>query len=121
MRDFKNFNRWMFSPLIGDDIDNFPDIPIRNFMYQSDVEVKSKIFPPNFMIGTASSAYQVEGGWDEDGKTPSIWDDFVHFHKNSVADKSTGDIGPDSFHCVDDDIDALKLVGVSIFFYLYFI
>jgi beta-glucosidase/6-phospho-beta-glucosidase/beta-galactosidase len=38
----------------------------------------------------------------------------VHHHKNSVADNSTGDIGPDSFHKFDEDLKALKIVGVNI-------
>lgn len=70
-------------------------------------------FPTNFLIGTSSSAYQIEGGWNEDGKSPSIWDDFVHFHPQSTADNSTGDVGADSFHHYKKDVEALKLVGVS--------
>ena len=30
------------------------------------------------MWGAATSAYQVEGAWNEDGRTPSIWDKFAH-------------------------------------------
>ncbi|VVC43452.1 Hypothetical protein CINCED_3A008145 [Cinara cedri] len=36
-----------------------------------------KTFPKQFLLGTATSAIQVEGAWDE-GKSPSMWDD--HFH-----------------------------------------
>lgn len=72
--------------------------------------------PENFLVGTSSSAYQIEGAWDEDGKTPSIWDDFVHFHPKAVDDNTTGDVTSDSYHNYAEDIRALKLVGVNILY-----
>ncbi|XP_050419972.1 cytosolic beta-glucosidase-like [Adelges cooleyi] len=42
--------------------------------------------PKGFLLGTGSSAYQVEGGWDADGKTPSIWDTFFHSGLNEKVD-----------------------------------
>lgn len=70
-------------------------------------------FPADFLIGTSSSAYQIEGAWDEQGKTPSIWDDFVHFHPHVVDDNSTGDVSADSYHNWKQDMLALKQVGVG--------
>ncbi|KAK1318477.1 Beta-glucosidase 22 [Acorus calamus] len=47
-------------------------------------------FPPGFVFGTATSAYQYEGAVDVDGRSPSIWDTFTH--AGYMSDKSTGDI-----------------------------
>ena len=54
-------------------------------------------FPAGFLWGVASSAYQIEGAWDEDGRGPSVWDAFVRrpYH---VVDGSTGDIACDHYH-----------------------
>ncbi|KAE9611061.1 putative beta-glucosidase [Lupinus albus] len=35
-------------------------------------------FPPHFLFGASTSAYQVEGAANEDGRKPSIWDTFAH-------------------------------------------
>ncbi|VVC28461.1 Glycoside hydrolase family 1,Glycoside hydrolase superfamily [Cinara cedri] len=40
--------------------------------------VPSKTFPKQFLLGTATSAYQVEGAWNDDGKLPSMWDEYFH-------------------------------------------
>ncbi|KAK7499145.1 hypothetical protein BaRGS_00009692 [Batillaria attramentaria] len=69
-------------------------------------------FPDDFMWGTATSAYQVEGAWNEDGKGPSIWDTFAH-ETNRIADGQTGDVACDSYHKIDEDVQMLKDLGVQ--------
>ncbi|MGL5343044.1 MAG: family 1 glycosylhydrolase, partial [Lactococcus garvieae] len=52
---------------------------------------KLKAFPDNFLWGSASAAYQVEGAHDEDGKGPSVWDNFVRIPGKTFKE-TTGDI-----------------------------
>ncbi|XP_063990557.1 myrosinase 1-like [Diachasmimorpha longicaudata] len=68
-------------------------------------------FPPGFSIGSASSAYQVEGAWNVSGKTPSVWDWFTHKKDSTVMDQATGDIACDSYHKYKEDIAMMKDIG----------
>jgi len=72
-------------------------------------------FPESFKFGSASSAYQIEGAWDADGKSPSIWDTLVHERNEFVADGTTGDVAANSYSDYAKDVAALKDVGVSSF------
>ncbi|XP_020873808.1 beta-glucosidase 3-like isoform X2 [Arabidopsis lyrata subsp. lyrata] len=50
-------------------------------------------FPEGFTFGSATSAYQWEGAFDEDGRKPSVWDTFLH-----SRNRSNGDITCDGYH-----------------------
>lgn len=69
-------------------------------------------FSKNFIWGTATAAYQIEGGWNEDGKGPNIWDDFVH-QPGKVEDNCTGDVACDHYHRYKDDVKLMKQMGVN--------
>ena len=69
-------------------------------------------FPEDFMWGAATAAYQIEGGWDEGGKGPSIWDVWTLIEGN-VADGSTGQVACDSYHRYREDVQLLKDMGLN--------
>lgn len=69
-------------------------------------------FPKNFDYGIAASAYQIEGGWQADGKGKSIWDVYVR-RPGVIEDGQTGDIGCDHYTHYEKDIALMKEMGVD--------
>jgi len=69
-------------------------------------------FPSDFVWGTATAAYQVEGATKEDGRGTSIWDEFAR-HPGAIADGSTGDIADDHYHRFLEDVQLMADLGVT--------
>ncbi|KAL2989610.1 hypothetical protein AAZX31_11G147500 [Glycine max] len=67
-------------------------------------------FPPNFIFGVATSAYQIEGACKEGGRGPSIWDAFTHT-EGKILDKSNGDVAVNHYHRYMEDIDLIAKLG----------
>lgn len=69
-------------------------------------------FPPRFLWGAATSAYQVEGSPLADGAGPSIWHRFVRT-PGLVKDGDTGDVACDHYRRMEDDVKLMKSLGLS--------
>jgi beta-glucosidase len=69
-------------------------------------------FPAGFLWGCATSAYQIEGGAQEDGRGPSIWDTFSHT-PGKTFEGVTGDVAGDSYHRYKEDVSLLKNLGAK--------
>ena len=67
-------------------------------------------FPEGFRWGTATSAYQVEGAAQEDGRGPSIWDTFTR-EPGRIRDGSTGQTSVDHYNRYKEDVALMKSIG----------
>ncbi|KAL6228434.1 hypothetical protein ACLB2K_002384 [Fragaria x ananassa] len=80
--------------------------------YEQADEISRSAFPPNFVFGVATSAYQVEGACREGNRGPSIWDAFTHT-KGKIIDGSNGDIAVDQYHRYKEDVDLIAKLGFA--------
>ncbi len=69
-------------------------------------------FPSDFVWGTATASYQIEGAVATDGRGPSIWDTFAHT-PGRIADDTTGDVADDHYHRYAEDIALLAELGFT--------
>src|SRR5689334_1656743 len=69
-------------------------------------------FPPRFLWGTATSAYQIEGSPTADGAGPSIWHRFTHT-PGLIGDGSTGDVACDHYRRWRDDVALMRAIGTN--------
>lgn len=69
-------------------------------------------FPENFLWGSASAAYQVEGAWQEDGKGLSIWDEYVRI-PGKTFEKTDGNVAVDHYHRFKEDVRLMSEMGLK--------
>ncbi len=69
-------------------------------------------FPPGFLWGAATAAYQIEGAAREDGRTPSIWDTFCRT-PSRVLGGDTGDTATDHYHRRHEDVRLMAELGLG--------
>jgi len=73
-------------------------------------------FPKDFLWGSATASYQVEGAWNIDGRGESIWDRYSHAPGN-VKGGWTGDVACDNYHRYPEDIALMKQMNLRSYRY----
>jgi len=69
-------------------------------------------FPPGFLWGAASAAYQIEGAVREGGRGESIWDRFLRTPGKMPARGETGDLASDHYHRWREDVALMRSLGL---------
>ena len=69
-------------------------------------------FPEKFVWGAAAASYQVEGGYNADGRGLSVWDMFAH-RPGSVHNGDTGDVATDHYHRYKEDVGLMRDIGLQ--------
>jgi beta-glucosidase/6-phospho-beta-glucosidase/beta-galactosidase len=69
-------------------------------------------FPKDFVWGTSTSAYQIEGAWNQDGKGPSVWDAFCTI-PGKIANGESGQVACDHYNRYKEDVQLMKSLGMK--------
>ncbi|KAK7294713.1 hypothetical protein RJT34_17606 [Clitoria ternatea] len=69
-------------------------------------------FPPDFVFGASTSAYQVEGAANEDGRKPSVWDTFSHAGNGNMY-SGDGDVACDQYHKYKEDVQLMANMSLE--------
>jgi beta-glucosidase len=68
-------------------------------------------FPKDFLWGSATSSYQIEGNGLNDGRGECIWYRFSHT-PGKIKDGSNGDVACDHYHLYKEDVALMKSLGL---------
>ncbi|MGN1164365.1 MAG: GH1 family beta-glucosidase [Candidatus Ornithospirochaeta sp.] len=71
-----------------------------------------KPLPEDFLIGSATAAYQVEGAGTEDGRTECIWDEFSRI-PGKVWCGENGSVAADQYHRMKEDVALMASLGLK--------
>jgi beta-glucosidase len=91
-----------------------PDLSARQLRSRSSQKSQpfQMTFPPDFLWGAATSAYQIEGATFEDGRGPAIWDAFARLpgkiYHNETADRAT-----DHYHRMQEDVALMAALNLG--------
>ena len=103
-----SFTRRHFAKLAG----SLPLVPAVASAQATVITPDSRRFPPDFVWGTATSAYQIEGSVTAEGRGPSIWDRYAHL-PGKIHGNDHGDHASDHFARYKEDVALMKALGVT--------
>ncbi|CAJ2629133.1 unnamed protein product [Trifolium pratense] len=84
---------------------------LHNYIFLSGADQYSRSdFPADFVFGSGTSAYQVEGAAYEDGRTASIWDTFAH---DGFVHGENGDVACDGYNKYKEDMQLMVETGLD--------
>ncbi len=78
----------------------------------STMTISREHFPQDFKWGVATSAFQIEGAHDSDGKGKSIWDTFCDI-EGKIADASNGHVACEHYTRWPEDVELISRLGVN--------
>lgn len=70
-------------------------------------------FPQGFLWGVSTGAFNVEGGWAEGGRGPSVWDGFGL--KQAAKDRATAEVASDSYYKWASDVALLRGLRAQVY------
>ncbi|MFV2062025.1 MAG: glycoside hydrolase family 1 protein, partial [Chloroflexota bacterium] len=76
------------------------------------VQADSIRFPDGFLWGAATSAYQIEGAVDVDGRGQSIWDTLCRV-EGAIEGGDTGRVAADHYHRYREDVALMASLGLG--------
>ena len=81
-------------------------------LFETQEATAVRTFPPTFLFGAATAAYQIEGAAHEDGRTDSIWDTFCRV-PGAVVGGDNGDVACDHYHRYREDVALMADLGLQ--------
>jgi len=69
-------------------------------------------FVKDFVWGASTASYQIEGAVNEDGKAPSVWDQFAHWPGKTFMGQ-TADVACDHYHRMEEDVRLMQQMGLK--------
>ncbi len=85
-----------------------------NINFKPSGDLLKSAFGKDFIWGVSTAAPQIEGGWNEDGKSPSVWDVFSQI-KGKIKTDEKPDMACNFYHKYSEDISLIKQMNFDAF------